>query len=769
MAFLGLVLVGCRPAKYVPANKYLLNKVRIHADNKKINETELKNYIRQKGNKKILGLRIYLGLYNISNIEKQNGLNKYLRTIGEEPVVWDQNLTNSTLNQMRDYLVRKGYVNASITDTVIHRKRRKVDLVYEIHAGTPYFIRSLKYVFEDTSIQRYLYTDTVNINSRLKIRKQGLFDWDVLINERGNIEYLMRNNGFYRFNRDLISFDVDTTLNSHQVDVVMNVANEVVKLPNGPTVVKPPKQYKIRQVVIRTENDPFKPGTDQESVRKDTIMKYGVKFIYQNNFWVRPSIIQQSNYILPDSLFRISDVEETKTHLSSLNVFSLVNTNQFKEIITPDSFRYNYLDCQVRLTPGSIQSYDIGVVGTNSGGNLGGALNLTYQHQSLFGNAENFNLKFKGALEAVRQKNSSVISQALEYGVEATLNIPKFLIPFNSMGFKKKYNPKTYFKLAYDYQDRPEFKHPVANFSFGYNWKGSPRSTHIITPLEFNYVKVHIKDSAYFAENIKNTYLENLYNNHIVTASSYSFIYNTQDFKKGSDYKYLRWNVESSGNILAFYNSRTNRPKDSIVLSNGIKLKSVYTLLGLQFSQYIKTDIDFHYLHVVNSSNSIAYRLFAGVGFPYGNSKSIPYEKQYFSGGANSIRGWQVLNLGPGSYKDTLKSYPNSTGDIKLEANIEYRSKLFWIFEGALFTDVGNIWLFPGTDKPENGIFRWKNFYKQIAVSSGVGLRLNFNYFLFRLDLGLKMRDPALNEWAFSYKKLMSRDFALSIAIGYPF
>ena len=764
----GFILLGCNPTKHVQSDKYLLNKVNVICDNKKIDKAELKSCVRQKPNKKILGMRFYLGLYNLADIKKNKGISKRLKDMGEEPVIFDQGSTQMSVNQLRNYLVSKGYMNAEVDDTVIYKKR-KAEVTYHVRAKTPYHIRSLKYFFEDTSIQRIFYKDTLAILSNLKFWNKGLFDTDLLTKERVNIEYFMRNNGYFRFSRDMISFDFDTTL--HQVDLILNINKEVMKLPNGQLVTVPLKQYLINHVVIRTENDRFRKNASQESSRKDTILRYGVNFVYQNNFWVRPSIIQQSNYILPGSLFRISDVEQTKSHLSSLNVFSIVNTNQFEEILTNDTSRYNYLNCQIRLTPNSIQSYDLGLVGTNSSGNFGGAVTFTYQHRSLFGNAENLNLKFRWALQALQEKNSNKISRDLEYGVESTINIPKFLIPFNSMGFRKKYNPKTYLTLAYNNQDRPDFKSTGVNISYGYNWKGAVYKSHIVTPIDVNYIDLSMSPSL--KEIIKgNSYQKNLYTPHVVTSSSYTYTFDNQDPKRRSDYRYFKANIEFAGNLLTTFNYLTHSTK-SVTLDSITGTKNTfYSLFKLRYAQYVRTEFDFHYFHVLNEYIGTAYRLYAGIGIPYGNAIALPFEKQFFAGGANSIRGWQVRSLGPGNYSDNVSIIPNNIGDIKLEGNIEYRFKLFWFFEGAFFIEAGNIWLLPSKKekKPQEAIFKLDQFYKQIAVGSGLGLRFNFNnIFLLRFDLGMKVRDPARNRWIYDFGKLDSKDFALSFAIGYPF
>jgi outer membrane protein assembly factor BamA len=409
-----------------------------------------------------------------------------------------------------------------------------------------------------------------------------------------------------------------------------------------------------------------------------------------------------------------------------------------------------------------MQSNNIEVEGTNSSGNLGGALNLVYQHRSLFGNAESFTLKLRGAMEAIKRQEVNQISKTLEYGAEASINFPKFLLPFTSIKIIKKYNPKTSITIAYNFQQRPDYTRKVANVSFGYNWKQDKHITHYFNLIEMNYVEIPYS-SPEFDRNIRGTYLENSYTDHLVPVTSYSIVFNTQNIKKTVDFHYIKYNIESAGNILTGINS----------LTNSKKYDGHYELFGIQYSQYLRSDIDFRYFDVLNQGSSLAYRFFAGAAFPYGNALAVPFEKQYFSGGANSIRGWQVRTLGPGSFKDTTntKQYPNSTGDIKLEANIEYRFKLFWILESAFFLDAGNIWTIKDSKERPGAVFKFNKFMDDLALGSGVGLRFDLKFFLFRTDLGLKMRDPSrlTDKWIFSQKKLLLRDFALCIAIAYPF
>jgi outer membrane protein assembly factor BamA len=753
-----ILLFGCKPTKYVPEDKYLVNKVKVDVDNKHIKYQDLKSYIRQKPNKRILSLRFHLGLYNLSNINKKTGMSKYLQSVGEAPVIWDQFATDRDIKQLKIFLMNKGYFDANVFDT-LDFKDHKVDITFRVQANKPLIVRSIKYAFEDTSLQQYVLADT--LNSQLK--RGDIFDKYIIDNERIRIESLLRNNGYFYFSRDYVRYDVDST--SNLGDVTVNILNRVRTSDNQSL---PFYKYRINQVTISTQPEQGFQQAKQLEKPLDSVLNNGIKFIYYKGFWVKPNIIQQSNYILPGTLYRIYDVEETRNHLSSLNVFGAPNI-QFTRTSANDSSDVRLLDCLIQLSlSDSIQGFSWEVDGTNSSGNFGGALSLTYQHRSLFRNAENFNLKLRGATEAVRRTDISQYRNTLEYGVEASLKFPKFLLPFNSINFTKRYNPKTLFSTTYNYQRRPEYTYTVANMSFGYQWKGSKYVSHIVNPIEVNFVNL-LDTTSKFNQEIKGTYLENMYNDHLVSVSNYSYIHNNQNIKKTSDFHIFRWNLESAGNLLNLINDWTGAKKTA---------EGYYQILGVRYSQYLKSDIEYRYFHIINESSKLAYRFFGGAAYPYGNAVAIPFEKRYFAGGANSIRGWQLKTLGPGSYLDTISKYPNSTGDIKLEANVEYRFKLFWILEGAMFVDAGNIWSITRKDERPGAIFEWNKFYNDIAIGSGLGIRFCLPYFLFRFDFGMKTLNPSYQygkRWIINRKlnfhshKGEPSDFAISFGINYPF
>jgi hypothetical protein len=387
------------------------------------------------------------------------------------------------------------------------------------------------------------------------------------------------------------------------------------------------------------------------------------------------------------------------------------------------------------------------------------------------------------------------LSSAREYGIETSLRIPEFIVPFFKLpNFIKKYNPSTVILASYNYQSLPVYTRTIANATFGYDWKAGNYQQHILNPVMFNIVKLPSINKDYLERILSSSYQASAYKDVLILGSGYSFIYNNQSIKNSKDFWFLRINTEIAGNLLSIYNKLASRQK--VIDSTGFGTTHVpgqvvdtivsktYHVLGQPFAQYIRTDLDLRYNYRFNNVSSIVYRGFIGLGIPYGNSREIPFEKQYFSGGANGIRAWQVRSLGPGSYNpfsnkttDSTK-FLNETADIKLEVNAEYRFKLFWILEGALFIDAGNIWSYNKDPARPGAQFTFSHFYKDIAVGTGTGFRFDFKFVIARVDVGMKLRDPLLVDgpsWIFLNRPYMRNtfsirnDFTIVLGIGYPF
>jgi len=377
------------------------------------------------------------------------------------------------------------------------------------------------------------------------------------------------------------------------------------------------------------------------------------------------------------------------------------------------------------------------------------------------------NLRLTGAIEALKNQTNGKYNAMHEYGGEVKLSFPKFLAPFQMEKFVSRFAPKTVVAASYNYQNRPDYTRSIANLSFSYYVQGKKYFTHYFWPLELNYIQIYENRSdKAFLDSIRNTYSGYSFEDHMISVIRYGLEFNSQKLGKRSDYIFTRINLESAGNILnTLYR-----------WAGADTVEGHYQLLGVPYFQYIRGDVDFRYYNIIDPVNKLVYRLFIGIGYPLGNSSALPFEKKYFSGGPNSIRAWSTRDLGPGSYirpeSDTIFNYPNQVADIKLEANFEYRFRMFWKLEGAFFIDAGNIWAISPEDEREGALFEWNRFYKEIAVGTGLGIRLDFNFFLLRGDFGVKLRDPALPEgerFLPTNRWIKGSDLKFQFGIGYPF
>lgn len=757
---LAILSSACNMMKNVPEDKYLLNRYYLKIDNKEIPRKDLEDIIKQKPNKRIFGLfRLNLGLYDLSSIKSKNWLNRSLRKLGEEPVIYDEILKDNTIQQMSMYLKNRSYYNSSVRDTILFRKRKAI-ISYIIKTGISYKLQKIDYKIDDKEISKILLADSLNC-----ILKRGsAFEVDMLQNERTRIEELLKNKGYYSFSKEYIFFEADSALNKHSINLVLGIKYYQIKNQDGTISNVPHSVYKLGNIKVVLGKNQVGDSTYLSALHSfDTLYVNNLLFIYPGKVIVRPAILFNNIYLTTGQTYCQRDVDETYKSLSSLKIFKFINIVFTKDTIhVTDSIKT--IDCCIQLATVDFQSYQTSAELTNTEGFFGVGGSIIYQHKNLLKGAEIFDLKLKGATEAIKKTQSSYIrfTNTLDLGAEAKIQFPKYLLPFLSEQFMRKFNPKTTLSIAYNYLRRPEYAHNLANISFGYSWKGNRFTTYQINPVDVNYVKL-VSATEMFKDSISKTYLKYSFLDHFVAKSSFSFTFNNQIPKKKTPFYYFRFNAETAGNSLNLLSKTFHARQDT---------DNAYQLFNIKFAQFIKGDIDFRYYQPTYSTDKIVYRIFIGVAFPYGNSKTVPFEEQYYSGGANSIRAWQVRNLGPGTYIDPVKStYPDKTADIKLEANLEYRFKLFWLLEGALFIDAGNIWSINKNDNRTGALFSFNKFIDQIAIGPGFGTRFDFTYFIFRLDLGFKLRDPTQpygQRWAFG-EKISINYFNPTIGIGYPF
>lgn len=757
-----VLLSACSTTKYVPDGSYLLDEVEIITDNKELKPSELSLYLRQKPNNKWFNLfKTQLHIYSLSGRDSTKWINKALRRVGDAPVIFSDLETRLTQDELKKSINNRGYMSASV-DYSTKVKKKKLKLTYHVTSGKPYRVRSISYRIPDKKVKEYILGDSANT----LIREGILFDVNVLDNERQRITRHLTENGYYKFNKEYITYVADTVRNSYLVDLAMHV--DMFKA-HADATPEPHKQYYMNNVSFITDYDVMQSSDIGSIEINDSIHYRNHPIYFKDKLNLRPKILSTNSAIGRGGLYNVQDVENTYSNFSRLQYIRYTNI-RFYETQLGDTTKLN---TYVMLTKNKPKSISFQLDGTNSAGDLGAAAALSFQHRNLFKGSELFSLRLRGAFEAVSGLQTTYRDDGYtEIGVEASLNFPRFIFPFLSSDYRKKIRATTELNIQYNYQFRPEFTRIVASAGWGYRWGLKQQySQHRIDLVDINYlympwISADFKDK-YLQENKENYILKYNYEDRLIVRTGYSFTFNSagralvNNTLIGNSYA-VRFNVESAGNLLYAFSSLAKLPK------NG---NNEYTLLDIPFAQYVKADIDFAGNYVIDSRNSIAFHVAAGIAVPYGNADVIPFEKRYFSGGANSVRGWSVRELGPGKYVGD-NNFLNHSGDIKFDASIEYRTKLFWKFDGALFIDAGNIWTLRDYDDQPGGQFKLDSFYKQIAASYGMGLRLDLDFFVIRFDAGMKAINPIYesgrNRYPIYHPKL-SRDLALHFAVGYPF
>ncbi len=765
MIVLLILVASCSSTRFVPEDRYLLNDTDIEVDNRKVSKEELKKHIRQKENLKILGfIKFHLALYNLSSKKRNRG---WLKRIGEAPVVYEDYLTVRSNDQLKSFMNNKGFYNASVSDTVIlNERKRKANVKYSIRSGNPYLVRNYRYQIDDPGLKQIILADSVN-----QLIKNGeIFDVDVLNAERERLSKLMKNHGYYNFSTDHIQYLADSALYNHQVDLTVEISDSDFR--NEVDSLIPHKKYKFRNYNFTADYLPVQFVNQQNDLATDTIVLDNYQISFKEKLKYKPIVFKNLNRMPDSTYYCLANVEKTFRALNQLRQFKVVNIN-FTELDTLVDEGIGLLDANIQLSPMPRQGFSVDIEGTNSSGNMGLAGNLNLMHRNVFRGAEIFDLQLKGAVERQRAvvNESNLDFNTREFGIEGSLTIPKFLSPVKSTKLFTFQIPKTSVSLGYNYQRRPDYTRTITNLKFGYNWKSTVNRTHYLNLFDINYVNLY-EFNEEFINSIRDLYIRSSFTDHLVFALNYTLIDNTQNLNMRKNYRYFKWSIESAGNLLSAYANLSNKSKTTELDTLTNQTFSYHEVFSTRFAQYIKTDIEYRYGHMMDKFNSLVGRAFLGIGVPYGNFDVLPFEKKYFTGGANGIRAWQVRSLGPGTYEAPEGAYPNQSGDIKLEANLEYRYRFVGPVEGALFLDAGNIWAINDRDNRPGAQFQFDQFYKQIAVGTGVGLRFDFTYFLFRLDLGMKLRDPSLEEgkrFIIGNYPINSDHFNLTFAIGYPF
>ena len=764
---IGLVVVtaACSSTKHVPQGKLLLDKVKINVTDphKDVETSQLANYLRQNANHRVLGgLKLQLALYNIAGRDSANWFNRWIKRVGTPPVIYDSALTVASADQLHMALSNRGFMNNVVTYQVeADSAKRKARVNYDITLGEPYYIRSIDYDIPDEDLRDIILADT----ARFTVREGDLLNYNRLDEWRQNITENLRNHGYYAFNKEYITFMADTAAGSKAVDLTLN-SRDPYRNDHMPYYTEHEPFY-VRDVVYVTDYDPVE--MHDAFWGADTVtLSSGIKIIEGPDRYLRHNVLDECNHIEPGQLYNAEAITRTYRALGRLNILKQINID-VRPLGEVDGVLM--VDAYVLLSPDKSQTVSVSLEGTNSEGDLGFGVGLDYEHRNIFKGAEVLSAKAKVSYESISGNLSGLINNNYsEYSTELGLTFPKFMFPFLKRSFKRKIQASTAFTVNFDYQARPEYTRIIAGGSWRYQWtERSRRMAHTLTLVDVSVISVPKYNEEFF-ERITNPLLFYSYQDHLIMRMGYNF-YRTNKAEMNvlqmgrfqRNVFTIRANAETAGNLLYGLSHLTGQKADA---------DGSYKAMGIRYSQYFKADADYSFTHYFDNRQSVAFHVGAGVAVPYGNSDVLPFEKRFYSGGANSVRGWGVRTLGPGSYdsNNNLSKFIYQCGDIRFDVNLEYRAKLFWVVELGLFMDAGNIWTIKNYEDQPGGVFKFNKFYEQIAAAYGAGIRLDFKYFLVRVDMGMKAHNPASGQehWPLLHPRF-KRDSEFHFSVGYPF
>lgn len=657
--------------------------------------------------------------------EKPKLFSLFRNPFSRKPVIYDTLQARLSCQDLMTAMQNEGYMNAGVS-LYTETKGKKLKATYLLHPGQPFLIGKVNYDIQDEGILQLLHLDQP---ANQQIKPGMRFTVETLDNERKRIAGLLSDNGYFRFNKDFIHFAADTIMG--RKDIALTLQLRKYK-PNNNSPEVDHTRYLIRDVLFQS-NDSDRIHLRKQVLLNATAIKEG-----------RP--------------YDASALQRTYNNFARLQAVKYTNI-KFAEV--PDT---NLLDCHIQISTNKPSTISFQPEGTNTAGDLGAAASITYTNRNLFHGSEQLSIEFRGAYEAITGLEGYQDQNYTEFSVETKLVFPRFLAPFLSKSFRRRQTASSEWAVSWDFQNRPEFHRRVFSSAWRYRWSEPKHHLNYrFDLLDLNYVYM-----PWISSTFKRDYLDNAENRNAILRYNYEDIFImktgfTVSYTDGVDA--VRANFESAGNLL-----------NGVSKGFGFKTNSQgqHTVFNIAYAQYVKFDFDYTHLFQFDKRNALALHAGLGVAYPYGNSTVLPFEKRYFSGGANSVRGWSVRELGPGKFKGTdgRIDFINQTGDVKLDLNAEYRSSLFWKLQGALFIDAGNIWTLRNYAEQPGGQFKFTEFYKQIAASYGMGLRLNFDYFILRFDVGMKAINPAYESekehWSIIHPKL-SRDFDFHFAVGLPF
>jgi len=753
-----LLLAACTGTRNLPKGDKLYTGAEINLEsaekiNKKFIKTVAEGGVRPAPNKKFLGMRPKLWMYNTAGEDPKTKIGKWLKKTGEAPVLM-RDVKPGVTSEIIDARLFNIGIFKSFTESKIVEKKHTFKLIYTSHVHKPFVVKELTYAISDDSISRLVIAD----KDKSVIKPGEDYNLDKLRIERIRIDALLKNNGYFYFNPDHLLFKADTSNVNRNVSFKLTLKDSI---PQNATTV-----YRINNVYV---NQNYSLNERRTNTSKDTVRFENVVFVgKETQMKIKPKVILESIYLRKPGVFSRQNHVITLNRLMSMGNFKLVQVI-FSETNTKTT---GLLDVNILLTPLPKRTFRAGLDLVSKSNNfMGPRMNLSLLNRNTFKGAELLSLSLAGSFEAQLSGNTRNLF-SYSWNPQVELTYPRFLLPFNLKKTGSIYIPKTHFLLSYNYLKRVSyFDMRTFQFVFGYKWKENILKEHELNPIDVSYTTVGNKSTAFNLLVKGNSFLEKSYEEKFIAGGSYSFTYNEQVIPGKKIQSYIHLNAELAGNLFSLV---------KVISGSKVSAEKPATISGSVYSQFAKLSIDYRGYYNFKDNNKLAIRLFAGIAKTYGNSSVLPYSKQFFSGGPNSIRAFHINSLGPGTYRQNTDSigFLQLGGDLKLEMNAEYRFGIMRYLKGAIFVDAGNVWLLKANPENIGTPFIFSKFMNEVAVGTGVGLRVDVSFFILRFDLAMPLRKIPKTEHNFRWvandinfgSSVWRKDnLILNVAIGYPF
>lgn len=743
------LLTGCRVTRHIPEDKAVVSRLDIEVDGRKTGDKQLRMAAGQSPYHRTFGF-LPLSAWMWHN-DNQTWWHRLRQRLGSEPTVYDEEKALAAERAIEFAMRQKGYLDARVTHrTKVHN--RKAHLVYEVQSNLPRTIDGLRYQVDDPRIDSLLATD---VPQRLLAHGQ-LLDRGRLEGERSRLTTKIRDLGYWDFDKENISYIADTLAGSGQVDLTLHISGRH-------------KVYAIHHVHFHSDFNVLTTNEASEDSLQHTrpMERDGYSLTYRGKrCYLTDEVLVRHCYLLPGHTYSEKAVRQTYSSLSQLHILRYVNLR-----FTPVG--EGQLDCDVYLAPQNPYALQFELDGTNTAGDFGFAASLTMQQRNAFRGSEALTFRLKGSYEALSGKVESLVNNNYsEIAGEMSIDFPEFLFPFLSDATRRSSRATSVVKGSFSHQNRPEYTRIIARAGFGYKWSSEGLGArHMWDIVDLSYVNLP-QQSDNFRRIVEaaGPLSYSSYTSHLIMSMGYTLNLGNGNLMNdrlrqnvARDVWSLRIKPEIAGNLLQGLSA----------LCGSSKHDGQYETFHLPYEQYACLDIDWSYSHYLSDRSRLAFHGAGSVGVPYGNSRVLPFEKRYYSGGANSVRGWSVRQLGPGRHPSSggaSVDYFNQCGDVRLDMSMELRSRMFWKLEGAVFVDAGNVWTLQDYETQSYGQISSRMF-QELAAAWGIGLRMVTDFVVLRLDWGFKAHDPSVGadeRWPIAHPFSSSHN-TVHFAVGYPF